>query len=138
MENDCLFCKIVAGEISAHKIYEDENFLSFLDIYPTNPGHALIIPKEHHRNIFDLPANILEKAGPVAQKIAAAVRKAATADGLNIIMNNEPAAGQIIFHAHIHLVPRFENDGFKHWKGKNTPTEEELHDLMEKIKKNLS
>lgn len=137
MENDCLFCKIIAGEIPAHKVYEDDDFFAFLDIHPVNPGHTLIVPKAHHRNIFDLPTDILEKMGPVVQKIALAIQKTTQADGTNIISNNEPSAGQVIFHSHTHIIPRHTGDGFTHWQGKTIPTEEEFKNLAEKIKHSL-
>lgn len=133
----CLFCQIVEKKIPAEFIYEDENFVAFLDIRPINLGHALLLPRQHHRNLFDLPANLLDKIGRPLQIIAAAVKKATSADGLNIGWNNEPAAGQLIFHSHVHVMPRFVNDGYRHWLGQDT-TKEELAAVGEKIRKVLS
>lgn len=114
---DCIFCKIIKGEIPCHKVYEDEVFLAFLDIKPINLGHTLLLPKDHHRNLFDLPEEVLSKIGPVIQKIAVAVKDASKAEGINIGWNNESAAGQLVFHSHTHIMPRFKNDGYEHWRG---------------------
>ena len=132
---DCLFCKIVAGEILAHKVYEDDNFIAFLDIKPINPGHTLIIPKAHYRNLFDLPYELMSELGPLIKKVALVVKEATGADGLNIGWNNEPAAGQLIYHSHTHIIPRFAGDGFEHWHGKTEPTAEEFAKLAENIQK---
>lgn len=122
---DCLFCKIIAGSIPAETVYEDEHFLAFLDIKPINLGHTLIVPKEHHRNIFDMRDSEAQLLGPVIQKIARAVKEGTHADGLNVGWNNESAAGQLIFHCHLHIMPRFNNDGHESWKGiENIPAEE--------------
>ncbi|HPI24658.1 MAG TPA: HIT family protein [Candidatus Paceibacterota bacterium] len=134
---DCLFCKIVAGEIPAHKVYEDDKFIAFLDIKPVNPGHALIIPKAHYRNLFDMPSDLMSELGPLIKKIALAVKEATKAEGINIGWNNEPAAGQLIYHSHTHIMPRFVGDGFEHWHGKTEPTPEEFAKLATDIKKNL-
>ncbi|HNZ55266.1 MAG TPA: HIT family protein [Candidatus Paceibacterota bacterium] len=134
---DCLFCKIVAGEIPAHKVYEDDKFIAFLDIKPVNPGHALIIPKAHYRNLFDMPSDLMSELGPLIKKIALAVKEATKAEGINIGWNNEPAAGQLIYHSHTHIMPRFVGDGFEHWHGKTEPTSEEFAKLATDIKKNL-
>ena len=91
--NDCVFCKIAQGKIPSDKIYEDDNFFAFLDINPNNPGHALIIPKNHYENIYTAPDEILCDIGPIIKKIAIAVKKGINADGINIIMNNDSAAG---------------------------------------------
>lgn len=135
MESNCLFCKIVAGEIPADTVYADDDFLAFLDINPINLGHTLLIPRKHFRNLFDLPEPLLAKAAPNLQKIATAVKQATKADGINLGMNNEPAAGQLIFHAHFHIIPRFAGDGVKHWQGKTKPTAEALKAIGEKIGK---
>jgi len=130
---DCIFCKIAEGEIPADKIYEDENCLAFLDITPVNPGHALLIPKAHYENLHELPDELLSKMAPVIKKIADAVKKGTDAEGINIGMNNGEAAGQIVPHAHFHIIPRFSGDGHKHWKG-GSYAEEEAKKTAEKIK----
>ncbi|HBM46213.1 MAG: Histidine triad (HIT) protein [Parcubacteria group bacterium GW2011_GWF2_38_76] len=116
--NDCVFCKIVAGEIPAEKIYEDEDLFAFLDITPINAGHTLIIPKKHYENLFELPDDILKKISIKLRDLGASVKEAMNAEGLNIGMNNRPAAGQIVPHAHFHLIPRYIKDGYKHWGGR--------------------
>lgn len=114
MENNP-FTKIIERKIPAHIVYEDDTTLAFLDANPNNPGHTLVIPKEPYRNIFDTPEDIFTAMTKVAQRLSPVIRDAVSADGINIHMNNEPAAGQVVFHAHIHIIPRFENDGYKHW-----------------------
>ncbi len=106
---NCVFCKIIKNEIPAVKIYEDAETLAFLDISPDTRGHTLIIPKNHHENIYSLPVETWCLMNIVAQKIAIAVKNELSADGINIIMNNESAAHQIIFHAHIHIIPRYND-----------------------------
>lgn len=135
--NDCLFCKIIAQEIPSHQVYEDNNWLAFLDINPVNLGHVLLLPKQHHRNLLDLPENLLREVGPLIQKIALAVKEATQANGINIGWNNESSAGQIIFHSHIHIIPRFEGDGFIHWRGQGNITEEEFIEIKNKITSTL-
>jgi len=134
---DCLFCKIIASEIPAYKIYEDNDWLAFLDINPINLGHTLLVSKAHYRNLFDLPTDILTKLGPIIQKLALAVKAGSKADGFNIGMNNEPAAGQLVLHAHLHLIPRFDGDGFEHWHGHGGQTKTDFENTQTAIKKSL-
>ncbi len=135
--SDCIFCKIVKGEIPADRVYEDENCLAFLDITPVNPGHVLLIPKKHYENLYDLPDEILGKMAPIIKKLAIAMKKAVDAEGINIGMNNERPAGQLVNHAHFHIMPRFSGDGFQHWHGQ--PYKEgESQEVASKIKKFLS
>lgn len=134
--NNCIFCKIISGEIPCEKIYEDENTLAFLDIKPINKGHALVIHKEHHENIFEMPDECLCQIAPTIKKIAAAVKGGTQADGINIGMNNGVAAGQAVSHAHFHIIPRFANDGHKHW-GQTSYSSNEAAEVAEKIKKFL-
>ena len=131
---DCIFCKIVARELPAEIVYENAEWLAFLDIKPINLGHTLLIPKTHYVNLFDLPTELLAKIGGELQRIGRAVKAATGAAGLNLGMNNEPAAGQLINHAHCHLIPRFADDGHRHWHGKTLPTKDELDAMGEKIK----
>ena len=111
---DCIFCKIVAGEIPAYKIYEDDDILAFLDITQTTKGHTLVIPKTHVRNVLAMTesqaANLFAKIPTIAAQLTTKLG----ASGLNILQNNEEIAGQTVFHAHIHLIPRYSSeDGFK-------------------------
>ncbi len=134
--NDCLFCKIIKGEIPSVKVYEDENSIAFLDINPINRGHTLLIPKEHSRNIFDIKEETFKNLIPTLQKISLAVKKGTNADGINIGINNEPVAGQVVFHTHIHIIPRFEQDGLKSWQGEQYKNGE-MEKVAEKIKSNV-
>jgi histidine triad (HIT) family protein len=135
MEN-CLFCKIIAGEIPAEKIYENEKTLAFLDINPVNPGHTLVIPKAHHENLVDTEDGLLCEIILAVKKLAPVIVKAVGAEGYNLGVNSGASAGQVIFHTHFHIIPRFSNDGFKHWRGQ--PYKEgEMAEAAAKIKENL-
>ena len=135
MANNCIFCKIITGEIPAYKIYEDNDFLVTLDINPVNQGHSLVIPKIHFVNIFDAPEEITAKIGPIVKKLAQAIKAGVKADGLNVVINNDQAAGQLVPHAHVHLIPRFEGDGFTHWHGKGGETPADFANTQNSIKK---
>ena len=136
--NECVFCKIVKKEVPSDIIYEDNNFFAFLDINPNNTGHSLVIPKKHYKNIYDLPDEVICGIGPIIKKIAVAVKNSVNADGINIMMNNDGAAGQIVPHAHFHIIPRFASDGLRHWPGKSYSNKEEVAKTAEKIKKELT
>jgi len=110
MEN-CIFCKIANGEIPSATVYEDDNFRAILDIAPAHKGHVIILPKKHAADIFTLDEDVAREVFPVAKKIAAAVRDEVGADGINILQNNAEAAGQSVFHFHVHVVPRYTGDG---------------------------
>ncbi len=109
--NDCIFCKIAAGIIPSATVYEDDDFRAILDIAPAHKGHVIILPKEHADNIFSLSDETAGKLLPVAKKIAKAVSEVTGCDGVNLLQNNGRAAGQSVFHLHVHVVPRFEGDG---------------------------
>ncbi|HFI0403200.1 TPA: HIT family protein [Streptococcus suis] len=110
--SDCIFCKIVAGEIPASKVYEDDQVLAFLDITQVTKGHTLVIPKKHYRNVLDMDAEVAGKIFSVVPALARQLKEKLGASGLNIVNNNEEVAGQTVFHTHIHLLPRFDkNDG---------------------------
>ena len=131
-QGDCIFCKIIKGDIPCNKIYENDKVVAFLDIQPINKGHTLLIPKPHHRNVFDLPEEFLVECAKAIKPVARAVKEATNADGINIGMNNEKAAGQAVWHAHFHVIPRFLDDGLKPWPGK-TYGENESKAMAEKI-----
>jgi len=107
---DCIFCKIVAGEIPCSKVYEDDLFIAFLDIKPVHKGHLLVVPKKHFVNVFDTPDTEAEAVYKVTRELSGAVAKATGCDGINIVQNNNAAAGQEVFHSHLHIIPRFEGD----------------------------
>jgi histidine triad (HIT) family protein len=112
-EDRTTFLKIIHREIPADIVYEDEHTLAFLSIHPSHPGHTLVIPKAYARNLFDLEPETLSQVMHTVQIVARAVKKATLCGGINIEMNNEAIAGQVIFHAHVHVIPRFAGDGFQ-------------------------
>ena len=112
---DCIFCKIVKGEIPCSRVFENEKFFAFLDIGPVNKGHTLVIPKKHYKNLLDMPEEELKGYMEAIQKVSKAVMKGVDADGVNINMSNESAAGQVVMHAHVHIIPRIKGDGLKLW-----------------------
>ena len=109
---DCIFCKIMAGEIPCTKVYEDDNIFAFLDISPVYKGHTLVIPKIHCASINDIEEEVLHKWMSGVQKVAKAVQSGTGVKGVNLIMNNGSTAGQIVFHAHMHIIPRAEGTAF--------------------------
>ena len=127
---NCLFCQIIKKEIPAHIIYEDDNYLSFLDINPNNKGHALVIPKKHTSDFNSLTD---EEAGSLASQvhyIASRLSKALNTKDYNLGLNNGSQAGQIVNHVHWHIIPRYKDDGLKHW----TSNKEERESLVETLK----
>ncbi|MBI5465831.1 MAG: HIT family protein [Candidatus Kerfeldbacteria bacterium] len=112
---DCIFCKIVTNTIQAVKVYEDAEFVAFLDIHPVRPGHTLVVPKVHYARFDVTPPEVVAKLWQVAQKVAAGVSRATQADGYNISINNGRAAGQVIWHTHVHIIPRVSSDGLDLW-----------------------
>ena len=111
MKNEnCIFCKNAAGEIPSATIYEDEDFRVILDIEPASKGHALILPKEHYANLYELPEELASKVLVVAKKVVTAMTEVLGCDGYNVLQNNGEVAGQTVFHFHMHLVPRYKDD----------------------------
>jgi histidine triad (HIT) family protein len=110
-EANCIFCKIVSGQTPSVRIWETKRALAFLDVVPVHFGHTLIIPKAHYMNFLDLPDDLWLEMGQVSRKVAKALQQVLNAPGFNLGMNNFEAAGQIVFHAHIHVIPRYCGDG---------------------------
>ena len=110
MESNCIFCKIANGEIPSATLYEDEEFRVILDLGPASKGHALILPKKHAADLFELPDETAGKAMVLAKKIAGILKEGLKADGINVVQNNGEAAGQTVFHFHMHLIPRYRDD----------------------------
>src|SRR5579859_1920024 len=108
---NCIFCKIAAGMIPSTKLYEDGDSLAFMDINPANDGHCLVIPKAHFPTLFAIPEEAFAAAGRTVIKVASAVQAALTPDGINLLQANGPGAGQSVFHFHIHVLPRWRDDG---------------------------
>lgn len=132
-DRNCLFCKIIAGEIPCAKIFEDDNTLAFLDINPIAKGHTLVVPKGHFPTLLDFPAS---EAGPLIdalRRVAGAVQKETGAGGFNCIQNNFGPAGQMVFHSHWHIIPRFEKDGLTDWPGGAYAGTDEMNQLARSI-----
>ena len=132
--SDCIFCKIANGEIPSATLYEDEDFRVILDLGPASKGHALILPKAHAANIYEISDDMAAKAMILAKKMATKMTEALKCDGFNIVQNNGEPAGQTVFHFHMHLIPRYEGDqvGIT-WKP-GTLTNEVKNEILEKLK----
>ena len=133
-DKECIFCKIAGGEIPSSTVYEDEDFRVILDLGPATKGHALILPKNHFANLFEISEDMDAKAFILAKKIAKKMKDVFGCDGVNIVQNNGVAAGQTVFHFHIHLIPRYEGDhAGVTWKP-GTLTDEEREEILQKWK----
>lgn len=138
MKDDCIFCKILKGDIPSFCIYENDDFKVILDRFPAAKGHVLILPKEHYKDLFELPESISKQIYPLAQKIASAIKETLGADGINIVQNNGEAAGQSVFHFHMHIIPRYDGDKVVLNKTSNGDTTiEALEEVAAFIKKSL-
>ena len=126
MKDDCIFCKLANGVIPTNSIYEDEDFKVILDMGPATKGHALILPKEHADNLYELPDETAAKILPLAEKLALSMREKLHTDGLNVVQNNGEVAGQTVMHYHLHLIPRYQNDGQRILWKPTSPSAEEL------------
>ena len=111
VKDDCIFCKIAAGEIPSKTIYEDEKYRVILDLGPATRGHALILPKNHYANLFELPEEDAKEVISLAKKMATVMKEKLGCDGFNLVQNNGESAGQTVFHFHMHLIPRYIGDG---------------------------
>ncbi len=136
-DTDCLFCKIIVGEIPCFKLYEDTETLAFMDINPANEGHALVIPKEHARDVHSVSDRAITSTVTTAKKIAAAINKTLNPDGLNLLQCNGLAAAQSVFHFHMHVLPRREGDELKLNWGLIPGDMDAIAELAERIRANL-
>lgn len=136
-KDDCIFCKIAAGEIPSSCVYEDEDFKAILDISPAAKGHVIIIPKNHADNIFDLTKEEAAKVFVIASNIGKVLMDELNCDGLNVLQNNGAAAGQTVFHFHMHLIPRFRSDNVKITWASTKYGESEMDQLAKSIKEKL-
>ncbi|ALU12013.1 HIT family hydrolase [Ignicoccus islandicus DSM 13165] len=134
---ECVFCKIIKGELPARIVYEDEDVIAFLDINPVAPGHTLVVPKKHYKNILDAPEEVVAKVFTVAKKIAEASIKALQAKGVNVLTNAEEVAGQVVMHFHVHVIPRydknelkFEYPGYKYKEGEADEVAKRLRKVL--------
>ena len=137
--SDCIFCKIARHEVPARVIYEDDEFIAFLDQYPASRGHTLIIPKSHYQNIFEIPALTISGLYAKAKDISYALSQAMGTPNLNVLQNNGSLAGQTVFHYHVHLVPRYEADGVvMKWSSSPPTAPDTLDDIASSIKSFIS
>lgn len=130
---NCVFCKILDGVIPSVKLYEDEEFVIILDIGPAAFGHALIIPKDHYANLYEMPEELLGKVMSLAKVWGEKLVNVLKADGLNLVQNNGLAAGQTVFHYHLHLIPRYEGDSVGELWTPGSLSEEQKKELVEKL-----
>jgi len=114
--DNCIFCKIVAGELPSYKVYEDDKILAFLDIKPVNPGHTLVVPKMHYKNLEEIPEDELEALILIVKKVGQLLKDQLGIAGYNVCENNDPVADQEVPHLHFHVIPRHVGDGLRVWK----------------------
>lgn len=135
-DNNCIFCKLANGEIPTNAIYEDDDFKVILDASPASKGHALILPKEHYANIYEIDEEVLAKASRLAKKIITHEKDILKCDGYNVVQNNGEVAGQTVFHYHMHLIPRYasdDNTNVIEWKHKEF-TDDEMAQICKEMK----
>lgn len=135
-KDDCIFCKIANGEIPTNTVYEDEDFRVFMDAAPATKGHALVVPKNHFADIYEIDAETLGKAAKVGQKVIKHATKILGCEGYNLMQNNGEVSGQTVFHFHLHLIPRYEqmdNTNLLSWTP-GTAESEELKEIAEKLR----
>jgi histidine triad (HIT) family protein len=135
-DDNCIFCKLANGEIPTRSIYQDDTFRVILDADPATRGHALILPKDHYANLFELPDDVAAKAFVLAKNLASVMKERLHADGFNLVQNNGEIAGQTVFHFHLHLIPRYNNDGNREklcWNHESFTEEQfdEIRDLLD-------
>lgn len=134
-DDNCIFCKLANGDIPTRSIYEDEDFNVILDMGPATKGHALILPKNHSANLYELPDEEAGKVMKLAKKIASKMKERLGCDGLNLVQNNGEAAGQTVFHFHLHLIPRYEDDKQHILWEPTQPSDEELDAIKDILTK---
>jgi histidine triad (HIT) family protein len=132
-DENCIFCKIANGEIPSRTLYEDDDFRVILDLAPATKGHALILPKEHYKNLYEISDETAAKVLPLAKKMATQITQKLGCDGFNLIQNNNEIAGQSVFHFHMHLIPRYTDDKQNLVMKPNEVAAEELDAIKDKI-----
>jgi len=137
LDDDCIFCKIIRGEIPSFKVFENDRVFAFMDINPIQPGHSLVIPKFHTKNIFDAPDEWAAATINGVQRLARAVNKTLNPDGINVLQANGPGAAQSVFHLHMHVVPRAMNDEMKMNWGIHPGEMDDIKIMAERIQGNL-
>ena len=133
-DKDCIFCKIAGGNIPSSTVYEDEQFRVILDLSPATKGHALILPKQHYANIFEIDEHVLKDLIVLAKKVATAMKETLNCDGVNIVQNNGEVAGQTVFHFHMHMIPRYKNDNVGLGWHMGELSEADKNEILEKLK----
>ena len=134
MADDCIFCKIVAGELPSHNVQEDEHTIAFMDISPWTRGHALVIPRRHSRNLYEVDDADLAHTASAAKRLAQRMRGALGCDGVNLLISCEPAAWQTVFHTHIHVIPRYDDDPLRLPGQPRRPGEGELSQVAQELR----
>lgn len=133
-DNNCIFCKLANGDIPTRAIYEDDQFKVILDNSPATKGHALILPKDHFANLYELPEETAADAMRLAKKMAIHMRDVLHCEGFNVVQNNGEMAGQSVFHFHMHLIPRYRDDAQRILWEPTHPTDESLDEIMKELK----
>lgn len=133
----CVFCNIVSANIPSYKVYEDDDFLAFLDISQATYGHTLVIPKKHYDNLFELDNKVASNIMPIVKKIASAIKISTSCEGINILNNNGVAAGQSVNHYHIHIIPRYKDDDLKINLVNHNYAKEDFISLCDSIKSSI-
>jgi histidine triad (HIT) family protein len=134
MADDCIFCKIVAGEIPAQRVDEDEHTIAFMDLNPWTRGHALVVPREHSRNLYEIGGDDLARTAAAAKRLALRMKDRLACDGVNLINSCEPAAWQTVFHFHVHVIPRYEDDPLQLPTRPQEADQDELERVAEELR----
>lgn len=134
---NCIFCKILNGDIPSNNVFENENFIAILDAFPANEGHILVIPKKHFENIFEINEETLKEGYAIAKKIANSIKKSLNIENINILQNNGALAGQTVNHFHIHIIPRIENDNVVIKSEPINIDSERIKEIVNNIKSNI-
>jgi histidine triad (HIT) family protein len=134
----CPFCGIASGKIPASIVYEDANVVAFMDLNPARAGHTLVAPREHWENIYEVPEELLAELAAAVKRVCVAVKKTVDADGIKVIQLNGGAAGQVVMHLHVHVIPAFSKpESAAEHRGRLTPEREELDEMARRIRQNL-
>ena len=134
MDGDCIFCRIAAGELPSEIVQEDEHTIAFMDINPWTRGHALVIPRRHSRNLYDVDDDDLAHVASAAKRLAVRMRDALACDGVNVLNSTEPAAWQTVFHTHVHVIPRYDDDPLRLPGQPRQPDEGELAQVARELR----
>ena len=134
MADDCIFCKIVAGELPAERVQEDEHTVAFMDLNPWTRGHALVIPRHHSKNLYEVPDEDLRRTAAAAKRLAERMRDRLGCDGINLLNSCEPAAWQTVFHFHVHVIPRYEDDPLRLPGAPQQVEQDELRAVAEELR----